>query len=382
MVDVTLHLSILFAIPGILLIRALQCQYNYSQTFAALDSNAPLMWYDILSRGTQGMHMVDGWYGKYVLPAVKVLVMEVICYLCFAVVRMACHYIEPPNGTFKRVVNWVFAIVLYFQTWLMLVYVMLVCVWATLAAVLSPKEYLVYGVAIGVGVVVITLTYKQLSKAVATFHSLISFALQDAMKVAIDKAAQHQAKKGVAMQDADKSGIADMNEDGKFDARDLFHLLNKDDDDVLSIDEFKNLFTELDIEMSDEKQDMLLAICDIDGSGTIDEEEFVNAWDYFQMVFVEEAAAQAGVGYWHVAVTVAVTVLMVFLLFVFIFLAMAAWSNEDNFVTVIRSLIITVMGGVIGAIRPKRHIEDEEAYKKQVENSVQVFKGSEDSGDY
>ena len=34
----------------------------------------------------------------------------------------------------------------------------------------------------------------------------------------------------------------------------------------------QNLFTELDIEMSEERQDMLLAICDIDGSGEIDQE--------------------------------------------------------------------------------------------------------------
>ena len=34
----------------------------------------------------------------------------------------------------------------------------------------------------------------------------------------------------------------------------------------------QNLFTELDIDMSEEKQDMLLAICDIDGSGEIDQE--------------------------------------------------------------------------------------------------------------
>ena len=99
-------------------------------------------------------------------------------------------------------------------------------------------------------------------------------------------------------------------------------------------------------------------------------------------MFVEEAAAHAGLGYWHVAVTVVCTLIMVLLLFAFIFLAMSAWSNEDNFVTVIRSLIITVMGGAIGVLRPNRHVEDGDEYKRQVESSVGVFQGANESGDY
>jgi len=381
--DVLLSFSVLFAIPMLLIIRAIQCQYSYSMTFAAItDGDAmPLMWYDILAEGLTGM---DAWHGKFVLPAVRIIVIEVLCYLGCAVFRMVFHYCEFPNGIVKNMVNYSFQFVLYFQTWVMLVYIMLVMVWAVLAAVLSPKDYLVYGVAIGVGGVVVAATYKELTKATATFQSLMVFALQDAMKTAVNKAAHHQAQsriEGSAMQDADKSDIADTNDDGEFNARDLFHLLNKDDDDVLSVDEFKNLFTELDIEMSEERQDMLLAICDIDGSGEIDQEEFVNAWEYFQQVFVEQAADDAGLGYWHVAVTVVLTVFIVLMLFGFIFLAMSAWTNEDDFVTVIRSLIITVMGGAISVIRPNRP-QDTDAYKKQIESSVGVFKGRGDDGDY
>ena len=107
----------------------------------------------------------------------------------------------------------------------------------------------------------------------------------------------------------------------------------------------------------------------------------MNAWEYFQQVFVEQAADDAGLGYWQVAVTVVLTVFIVLMLFGFIFLAMSAWTNEDDFVTVIRSLIITVMGGAISVIRPNRP-QDTDAYKKQIESSVGVFKGRGDDGDY
>ena len=244
--DVMLHLSVLFVIPLLLLVRAMQCQYSYSTTFAAIDDGpGPLMWYDILSNGLANM---DSWHGKFVLPAVKYIVIEVIAYLCCAVTRMVFHYLELKTGSTKgilTVVNYAFLFVLYFQTWVMLVYIMLVLVWAVLAAVLSPKDYLVYGVAMGVGGVVVAMTYKELTKAVKTFQSLMGCALQNAMKVAVMKAAQLQAQErmkerpeGSAMQEPSKSGVADVNDDGDFDANDLFHLLNKDDDDVLSIDEF------------------------------------------------------------------------------------------------------------------------------------------------
>ena len=39
----------------------------------------------------------------------------------------------------------------------------------------------------------------------------------------------------------------------------------------------QNLFTELDIDMSEEKKNMLLAICDIDGNGEIDQEVRLHA---------------------------------------------------------------------------------------------------------
>ncbi len=58
----------------------------------------------------------------------------------------------------------------------------------------------------------------------------------------------------------------------------------QDNDDTLSLDEFRAMFVQLNIDMSEEKQDKLLALCDVDCSGTIDEEEFVNAWDHFYEV--------------------------------------------------------------------------------------------------
>jgi len=304
-----------------------------------------------------------------------------------ALIRMIIHYCEIPEsacgGYFGPIFRVLFSFVLQFQVMLFGLYVFLIFTWSLLAAVLNPEVYLVYGVAVTVIVVVITMTYNQLMLACSGFKSLISVQLDKQMKQAMDAAVAEQARKAGVFDHGDAMD-SDINGDGIFDARDLFHMLNRNEDgtmdDVLTIDEFRELFVALNIDISEEKQDKLLALCDIDCSETIDEEEFVNAWDYFHEVFLEEAASQAGLSWLHVFTTVVLMTMMILLVFAFVFVAMAAWSNENNFVVVIRSLIITFMGGATSIMRPKGDIERGDASKTQasVEESMNQLKKSKE----
>ena len=87
---------------------------------------------------------------------------------------------------------------------------------------------------------------------------------------------------------------------------------------------------------------------------------------------MEEAAAQAGLGYFDIAVTIIAVIILLLAAFSFVFLAMAAWSNETDFITVIRSLIVTLMGGVVSLIRPNRDLvgDNPEEQRKKVQDQM------------
>merc|ERR1712070_757963 len=151
--------------------------------------------------------------------------------------------------------------------------------------------------------------------------------------------------------------MVDLDGDKKFSARDLFHVLNDDNNDHLDVEEFKSLFTTLNIEMPEEKQEKLLALCDMDCSGTIDEEEFASSWAYFHEAIIEQAAGEAGLSYGYIIVTVCSVLFLVVLVFAFVFSALTGWSNEGNFVTVIRSMIVTFIGTTVTLFRRRTAME-------------------------
>lgn len=97
-------------------------------------------------------------------------------------------------------------------------------------------------------------------------------------------------------------------------------------------------------------------------------------------IFVTEAAAEAGLTYSDMVITLICLILLLLLLFGFVFLAMAAWSNETDFMTVIRSFIVTLMGAIVSFVRPSRQIDDEETQLK-IKQRIDEFK-TDDQGDY
>ena len=76
----------------------------------------------------------------------------------------------------------------------------------------------------------------------------------------------------------------------------IFALVNTDADDVLDRDEFTRMFQILDLELSEAQQEQLFALCDVDCTGTITEEEFVAGWALMVDNFLDEGAEQVGLG--------------------------------------------------------------------------------------
>ena len=96
-------------------------------------------------------------------------------------------------------------------------------------------------------------------------------------------------------------------------------------------------------------------------------------------MFVEEAVAQAGLGEFEIISTILIIVILLLSVFAFLFTAIAAWSNQSNFVSVIRSLIVTAFGGLINVIRPGKGIADDaEEQRKQVKASMKSLQEEDD----
>ena len=110
-------------------------------------------------------------------------------------------------------------------------------------------------------------------------------------------------------------------------------------------------------------------------------QEFSKAWGYFEELFFEETKRQAGIGPYDIVITIIAVVVLLLALFVFIFMGMSSWTGESNFVLVIRSLMITFLGGFVGWIRPQNNMgSDAESTQKAVDKAIAEFKSSDESG--
>merc|ERR1712159_437027 len=111
---------------------------------------------------------------------------------------MGIHYCEiPDSGYFtciKHVVRTAFSWLLMFQCWITIAYFCMVFVWALLAVVLNPQEYLVYGVAVTVGCVIVGVCYKELGSVAKTFRKVAAESLNYHMSKAFSQAAHSQAE--------------------------------------------------------------------------------------------------------------------------------------------------------------------------------------------
>ena len=55
--------------------------------------------------GAGGINGMPGWWGKYVLPTVQVIVIQTVIYLALAVLRICVHFSEITNQTIIKFVE-------------------------------------------------------------------------------------------------------------------------------------------------------------------------------------------------------------------------------------------------------------------------------------
>ena len=275
--------------------------------------------------------------------------------------------------------------------------------WFLLATALDPSVFLPYGVgAITLATVTTQLATQLLASATAVKEAM-KLVFMNMVQDRVDKAAekltsglrrakQQQAnaviegafdKVAPPMASDERRGGGDADEEGRqqkvASPNDVFALLNIEGDE-LSKEEFKAMFKVLDLSLSESQQEQLFALCDVDCSGSISEEEFVQGWDLMVETFVDEGAESVGLGKMQILGIVGYVLTSLSLVIGFILVTLAAWSNEDNFGAVVQSLLIGGAGRTSSQARAKSDAEDPEKVDGLVQGLMSEQKGPDEEG--
>ena len=159
----------------------------------------------------------------------------------------------------------------------------------------------------------------------------------------------------------------------------IFRLLDQQGDGELTKEEFMAVFKLLDLNMSESQKERLFALCDIDCSGSVSQQEFVNSWSLMLKTFTAEGAEVLGLGPTQIVISVAYIVLILGLVIAFILVSLAAWSNEDNFGAVIQATLISGAGRSSVSSRSKSDAEDPEKAKELTEQHMDEQMAAETS---
>merc|ERR1711871_1390462 len=361
MLTVLVHMAFMF-VPGfIVFMYAMAAQDLYGLTVGPIT----LQWLDMLA-----WEQDSGVTTTFLL--FDVMVGESVAFVVCAFLRMIFHYCNPPQGVVRKIVVRSFATILVVHLWALFLYTGTVCSWFILAAVLEPTKFLPYGVGVIVVVYVAVTTHREMSQASMLLkkkvEKLMHITMQNNLKILrAEMEAEMMEKMANDLGLRHRNLIVNQNQEEelkpKVDEKDLtpadiFNLLNVNGDEFLDMEEFKNLFEKLDIPAPEGQIEQMFAFCDMDGSGTLTETEFVDGWEYLMEGILESAAD--GLGLSTIQIVAAVLTLMSYLaiLFIFIFLALGGWYNEASFDSIVQSSLVAGSGKFVKTLRNRSKAEN------------------------
>ena len=293
---VFIHLLVLLIPPILVMVYAMDMQYTHGQTMAGTEER-PLSVYDFSS-------FPPRLEGRSIVFIVRLVLLFVATYVGLTLLRLLIRYMALPPGIFRLAVRKAYAAVLILTLFSVLTWLGLVLTWFVLAAALDPIRFLPYAGGAIAAVAVVVVTWGKLQKAAVILRKRMKQAFKDhlnkvvsAAKKALEqteklerqKEVGHLKKRRTTAAGAATAGAAGAGEEKEetFDVEDVFSLINADGDSVISKDEFDSLFDKLQLNVSQQKRSQMYAYCDRDGSGFIDQAEFVESWKYLEDVIVQ-----------------------------------------------------------------------------------------------
>lgn len=290
-------------LPGlILLVYALMGQRDYASTTGAAAAQAPASMGECMRPpGLLGLDSGSLYVGTYAwtIAAFTSIVVGVAALMASyaGVLRSRGGRSRLPR--LRLTLRVAFGAYLLVQTFVILWVLAATALWLLLAAILDPTMHLVHGVAVITVIVVVTRVYSKLSASRDRIVKKLSSKLDSLLLGHI------KAKLGPSLQSQEQSQDLQI--------EDAVAVFDIDDDERLSLPEFKKLFVALNLSIDDDLAERMFAFADYNLSGTITREEFGRAWSYLRRTLVMKTLEEFGLDHRSIAKAIAI-VLLVFLL--------------------------------------------------------------------
>ena len=160
----------------------------------------------------------------------------------------------------------------------------------------------------------------------------------------------------------------------------MSRLVDEGGDDTINSSDFKRLFRALDLEFTDGQVDRLFAMTDLNGSQTVSEDEFDDAWKLLMEEILNHSVQTAGLSPTRIYLLTAAAIVLLLLLFAFILLAMSCWVSEDSFGAVVQSLLVGFVGKAVTGLRERTKAEQGKAELDTLVRSL-VHQQADDAND-
>lgn len=118
-----------------------------------------------------------------------------------------------------------------------------------------------------------------------------------------------------------------------------FFDLFKNEKGVIGLDEFKNIFHQLGLNMPHATILQVFSVADIEKKGELNYQEFAKALSGIKEQLIQKFVVELGFSIQEMIISIVFTAFMLILQFVFIFIGMSAFSPTTTFSSVINSLM-------------------------------------------
>ena len=309
----------------------------------------------------------------------------------------------------RETFRWIFGAFLFLLATVLVMSV----VWILLACFLHPNAFLPWASAIVTFFAVLAWQIKRLRTSAAKLRADIKTEYTNTIRMAADrlaraerklkdieeKANRRQARKGdgsvgtAASEGArlrasttvtgsvEAAAPAPETDGDEFDPSTLFDVLDKDGSDAISKEEFFAMFTRLDLNISESKQQLMFSYADsMELDERITRAEFAASWEWLQESMAHAIADSVGLSgqkLWIAVVTLAVLLLAVF---AFLLVATVGFNTSGGFVAVVQSSVISASGVAVSQLMQKPKGEElEKVAPEELKGLIKqgVFGGKE-----
>lgn len=269
------------------------------------------------------------------------------------ILRLSHSYLEPGKSVFRTIFWKIMAVVLTVFVWAFCIWVSLAAIWLMFAAILNPEANLVKGVILVTVVTVVSKLASRLyalkGKVIAAVFNRLNELLNGKVKVFLDNNPDVAAN---VAESADGRSADDIP------MEEIFAILDNNNSNTLTFDEFNDLFNMLEMNIPLHEQQRMFEFADVNGNGTIDMAEFEMAWQYLKEDVCDKMIRQLGLADGDIFRNVA-ALLLLFVICIPLFLMMIAlWDNSSSFVSVIHSLFVGSTGIFANSKKAKAEADD------------------------